>query len=258
MPHRAFRVRFRGELADKPGATLGYRVRECVNQRSEARERQCALVIALSLLAFCGLIAAAMHAYPGGNWLDRSASGHRFFANYFCDLTQPISLSGVRNALGARLAQLAMLCYAAGLAGFFWLVPSYFAGSARRARRWVRGLGEGAVLGYLAVPFTPSELFGEVHAWLSLLAGALGLTAALCTVWSLFRAQGAARLLGAVGALALLAGTLHAALFVRYLHASEPAPLIVPAAQKVAAILLSGWMLGVAWLTLSRPHGSGQ
>jgi len=196
-----------------------------------------------------------MLVYPGGNWLDREADGHRFFANYICDLTQPVSLSGVNNPLGSRLAQLAMVCFAVALAGFFWLVPWHFEKNPRAAA-WVRGLGECAVVSYLAVPFTPSALFGDVHAWLSLLSGALGLSAALCAVWGLLRSSPnrAKRALGVLGALSLATGMVHAALFVRYLHA--PAPLIVPAAQKVAAMLLIFWMLGVAWLTLSRPRES--
>ncbi|MEI9942115.1 MAG: hypothetical protein WDO69_33285 [Pseudomonadota bacterium] len=208
-------------------------------------------MIALSWSAFLGLFVAAAAIYPGGNWLDRAAPGHRFFANYFCDLTQPVSLSGVSNPFGSRLAQLAMLFYAAALAGFFWLVPRYFAANTR-AVTWVRGLGESAVVSYLAVPFTPSERFGAVHACLALLSGAFGISAAACAVWALLRSYRAARALGALGALALAAGILHATLFVHYLRAGEQAPLIVPAAQKVAALLLSGWMLGVAGLTLSR------
>jgi hypothetical protein len=230
-------------------------VRACVNPGASAWPRRCALSITLSWLAFCGLFAAAALVYPGGNWLDRTARGHRFFANYFCDLTQPVSLSGVNNPLGSRLAQLAMLCFAAALAGFFWLVPRYFAPSTR-ARAWVRGLGECAVLSYLAVPFTPSERFGAVHALIALLSGTLGLSAALCAVGALLRSDRAARALGVVGLLALVAGAVHAALFVsvQYLHAGEPLSLIVPGAQKLAAFLLSGWMLGLAGLTLSRRH----
>ncbi len=144
-----------------------------------------------------------------------------------------------------------MVFFAVALAGFFWLVPCYFAPTTR-ARAWVRGLGECAVLSYLAVPFTPSERFGAVHAGLALLSGALGLSAALCAVRALFRSSRVARGLAVVGALALAAGALHAALFVHYEWRNEPAPLIVPAAQKVAAMLLSGWMLALAGLTLSR------
>jgi hypothetical protein len=157
----------------------------------------------------------------------------------------------VNNPLGSRLAQLAMLCFGVALAGFFWLVPRYF-GSPTRLGTWVRGLGMCAVLGYLAVPLTPSELFGNLHASLSLLSGTFGIAAALCAVRGLLRSHRVARVLGVVGALSLVAGGVHAALFVYYLHASEPAPLIVPAVQKLAALLLSGWMLGVAGLTLSR------
>jgi len=234
-------------------------VRECVNRGPRPLSwlwaRRCARLIVLAWLGFACLFAAAAAIYPGGTWLDRAAHGHRFFANYFCDLTQPISLSGVNNSIGSRLAQLAMLCFAAALAGFFWLVPRHFARSPR-ATTWVRGLGECAVLSYLAVPFTPSELFGAFHAWLSLLAGALGLSAALCAVWALCRSSGAARALGVLGALALTAGILHASLFVHYMQRPEPAPLLVPAVQKVSALLLSAWMLGVAGLTLSRRRES--
>jgi hypothetical protein len=229
-------------------------VGECVKPGTEAWERRCALWIALSISGFCGLFTAAALVYPGGNWLDPKAQGHRFFANYFCDLTQPVSLSGVNNPLGSRLAQLAMLCFAVALSAFFWLVPRFFL-PRTRAKAWVRVLGEGAVLSYLAVPFTPSQVFGDLHAWLSLFSGALGLMATLLVVWELLRSQRAARALGWLGALSLAAGGLHAGLFIHYLHESAPAPLIVPAVQKLAAVLLSGWMLGVAWLTLSRrPH----
>jgi hypothetical protein len=226
-------------------------VRECVNRGSEAWERRCALLIACSWLAFSALFAASAAVYPGGNWLDRAAHGHRFLANYFCDLTQPVSLSGVNNPVGSRLAQLAMVCFAAALSGFFALLPRFFRPDAR-VRAWVLWLGQSAVFCYLAVPFTPSKLFGDVHAWLSLLSGALGFSAALCAVWALRRSHRVARVLGALGALSLAAGVLHASSFVYYFHDSEPAPLFVPAVQKVAAMLLSSWMLGVAWLTLSR------
>jgi hypothetical protein len=244
---------FPSQLAAKAGATLGYGVRECIKRVGDTGAVRCALLITLAWLAFFGLFLAAAQLYPGGTWLDRSAQGHHFFANYFCDLTQPTSLSGVKNALGSRFAQLSMLCFGLALSGFFWLVPSYF-GRPTWLGAWVRGLGECAVLGYVAVPLTPSELFGDLHASLSLISGAIGIAAALGAVVGLLGSHRAARALGVVGVLSLFAGGMHAALFVHYLHASEPAPLIVPAIQKVAAALLSAWMLGLAWLTLT-PSG---
>ena len=188
--------------------------------------------------------------YPGGNWQDRSATGHRFFANFFCDLTQPISLSGVRNPLGAQCAQLGMLCFAAALAGFFWLVPSRFAPGSRAAR-WVRGLGQCAVVCFIAVPLTPSERFGNWHALLALVSGGFGIGAAAWAVQALFAAE--RRALAALGAAALALGAFDAALFVYYLGDAAPPPLIVPAAQKVAALLLSAWMAALSAGVLSEP-----
>jgi hypothetical protein len=206
----------------------------------------------LGLVGFLGFMAAAMALYPGGNWLDRSALGHRFFANFFCDLTQPISLSGVNNSLGSRLAQLAMLFFALALAGLFWLVPVQFAlGS--RVGPWVRGLGGCAVLSFIAVPLMPSQRFGHVHAALALASGSLGIASALaavCALWSSNR-----RVLAVLGALTLTLGALDGALFAYHLADAAPPPLVVPAAQKVAALALVIWIASVAWSVLLGHNG---
>ena len=201
----------------------------------------------LSLVGFLGLIAAAMALYPGGNWLDRSAAGHRFFANFFCDLTQPISLSGVTNPVGSRLAQLAMLFFAAALAGLFWLVPHHFALQPRLGR-WVRALGECAVLSFIAVPLTPSERFGNVHAALALVSGSFGIASASLAVGALWASQ--RRMLALLGALTLALGACDGALFAYHLGDAAPPPLLVPAGQKVAALSLVLWMASVAWSVL--------
>ncbi|MEP7049922.1 MAG: hypothetical protein ABJB12_06195 [Pseudomonadota bacterium] len=204
------------------------------------------------LLAFAGFLAAAMLLYPGGNWLDRSAAGHRFFANFLCDLTQPTSLSGVSNSLGAALAQIGMLFFALALAGFFAVIPAHFlVGS--RAARWVRALGVCAVLCFVAVPLTPSERFGRVHSTLALTAGSLGIASALCALVALAAAQ--RRALVVLGVLSLASGALEAALFVYHLGEEAP-PLLVPAVQKVAAALLSAWIVAVAAGILLEPPGS--
>ena len=222
-----------------------------MNRAAEQEARRFGLVIIGCLVAFFGLMAVAMQLYPGGTWLDRGAVGHRFFANFLCDLTQPVSLSGVDNRLGARFAQLAMLFFGLALAAFFWSLPGEFT-KAARGSRWVRVIGVGAVLCFAAVPLTPSLQFGHLHAGLALLSFALGIGAAATAVASLARSHRRARGLALLGALTLAVGAIDALLFVSYLGSSTPAPLIVPAAQKVAALLLCAWMLGIAWSLLDR------
>ena len=197
----------------------------------------------LCLSAFAGLMAVAMALYPGGTWLDPKAPGHSFFANFLCDLTQPVSLSGVKNSLGAALAQTGMLFFAGALAGFFGLVPQRF-GLESRAAPWVRKLGLGTVLCLIVVPLLPSERFGRFHAALALVAGTIGIAGALCAVVALFGAR--RRALAAVGASALASATVAAALFAYYLYDGGPMPLLVPAVQKVAALLVSAWLVAVA------------
>ncbi|MEO8901309.1 MAG: hypothetical protein ABI488_06370 [Polyangiaceae bacterium] len=216
-------------------------------------ERRCALGMLLGLSGFAGFLAAAMALYPGGNWLDRAAPGHRFFANFLCDLTQPIALSGVKNSLAAGLAQTGLLFFAFALAGFFAVLPQHFSVGSRAAR-WVRGLGECAALCFGAVPLTPSERFGKVHAVLALGSGALGIAAALCAVWALFASK--RRALATLGVLSLVAGVAEAGLFVYYLSDTTPPPLEVPAMQKVAALLLSAWIAAVAARVLLDPTHS--
>ena len=212
--------------------------------------RRCASAVLACLLGFVILTAIAMALYPGGNWLDPQAPGHRFLSNFFCDLTQPVSLSGVTNRRGAGFARIGMWCFAAALAGFFWLLPLHFAPtltSRARLGRWVRGLGECAVLGVAAVPLLPSQTFGHFHGFLALTSGALGIVAALLAVIALCRSQLAARWLGLLGALALAVAAFDAALFAYHLNDAAPPPLLLPAAQKLAALLLCAWMIGVAW-----------
>jgi hypothetical protein len=202
------------------------------------------------LAGFGALLGLAIALYPGGNWLDPSAAGHRFFANFFCDLTQPISLSGVRNSTGSRCAQLGMFCFAAALAGFFRLVPVRFSASSR-AVRWVRGLGQCAVVCFIAVPLTPSERFGNWHAVLALVSGAFGVASALWAVRALLAAR--RRLLAVLGAAALALGAFTGGVFVYHLVYATPPSLLLPAAQKLAALLLTAWMTALAVSVLSEP-----
>lgn len=235
--------------------TLVTAVGECVSNNREvheqisSRERLYGYSVLICLAAFVGLVGLAMWFYPGGNWIDRRAPGHDFFANYFCDLTQPVSLSGVSNALGARCAKIGMLCFAFALAGFFQILPRYFAqGSA--LTHWVRWLGTSSVSIFVLVVLSPSERFGKIHGVLALASGVLGIAATLCGLYALKSAR--ARPLFLLGLLTWLSASFDAGLFAYHLGDAQPEPWIVPAAQKLAAFALCAWMIAVVWPVVSR------
>jgi hypothetical protein len=142
-----------------------------------------------------------------------------------------------------------MVLFAGALAGLFWVVPRHFAPAVRSAS-WVRGIGGLSVLSFLAVPLTPSEVFGKLHAALALTSGGFGVLAAGLAVWALFCSDRRARALGALGALALMIAAFDAVIFVQHLGGPTPPPLLVPAAQKMAALLVSAWIAAVALLAL--------
>lgn len=201
------------------------------------------------LSGFIGFWAGAMALYPGGTFQNPKQPGQSFFGNFFCDLTQPVSLSGVANPVGSKLAQCGMLFFAVALWTAFWVVPRLLPRESA-VRPWLRGFASLSVLTFVAVSLTPSEVFGRLHAVLALVAGGFGIVALLLSVRGLARLTGAPRVLALLGALALAVGAFDAVIFVRHLRDSAPPPLVVPAAQKVAAILLSLWMAGVAWLAI--------
>jgi hypothetical protein len=238
---------------------IGKRVSEGVSsevsalgrRRASARRGACATL--LCLLCFAAFWAGAMALYPGGTWLDRTQLGQSFFGNFFCDLTQPVSLSGVANPVGSRLAQCAMFFFGGALLGFFWLVPRHFPLPDDRAPQAVFRAGLCAVCIFAAVPLTPSELFGWLHRALSLAAGLVGFLAGLGALMHLVLVDRRRDTLVIVGVLTLLTTLFAAAAFVVYWDAPAP-PLLVPSSQKVAALLLSAWIAGVASRVLLDNH----
>ncbi|HEY2406082.1 MAG TPA: hypothetical protein VGI10_08765 [Polyangiaceae bacterium] len=201
-----------------------------------------------SLGAFVLLLLLAILIYPGGNWLDPSATGHRFFLNFFCDLTQPFSISGRPNPVGSLFAKAAMLWFALALGGFFWIAPSHFEKGARIGV-WVRTLGLSATLTYAVVPLVPSEHFGPIHTDAILTAAPPGLLAVLLIVFGLTRAGPAKKLLAWLGVLSLALGVVDSAVFVNHLGVHGPPPRLLPVLQKLAAISLSTWMAALAYRT---------
>ncbi len=211
--------------------------------------RRAARATLAGLAGFVGFWAAAMALYPGGTFQNPQHVGQSFFGNFFCDLAQPVSLSGVANPLGSRLAQCGMLFFAGALWATFSVVPRFFSRESG-ARRWLPRFATLSVLTFIVVTLTPSELVGRLHALLALLAGGFGIIALVLAVRGLFRVPGSARALAVLGALALAVGAFDAVIFAQHLSDRAPPPLLVPAAQKIAALLLSAWMAGVALVAI--------
>jgi hypothetical protein len=111
------------------------------------------LVILVAIVIGAGLLGSAMWFYPGGTALDPRASGHSFWFNFLCDLTNQTAVNGESNHLGASLARagLSSLCLALGL--FWFILPRSFGpGCGPRMGRVITILGAVSVVGLLLVP----------------------------------------------------------------------------------------------------------
>jgi len=214
------------------------------------------LVVALwSLLSAFGLLVAlAMRAYPGGNWSERTAAGHRFWENYWCDLLGNPTVGGGANPSGSLLAALGMFCFGLGLLCHWWLLATLLP---YRPRRWVRALGTLATLGFLVVVALPSSSFPVLHGAAVLCAGPLGIAAAIiaAVVQARDRAQ---RPLSWLAFAVLLASATNLVFYAHAYATSTPAWHALPAVQKVATALLVSWMLAesaLVWLRAGRTPG---
>jgi hypothetical protein len=194
----------------------------------------------LALLAgFVGCEAAAMCAYPGGTFWDKTTVGYSFWQNFFCDLEWNPALNGQPNALAARLAQIAMLFVAAALAAFWWIVPRLFF---RGAATVIRVLGPLSSLGLAVVSLMPSDRFGVLHGIAVIVTALPGLGAALLSVWSLATGEPRPRVAAALGASALAVAFVNFVLYTKNLVFHLEGTWVVAAVQKVAAMLLVAWM----------------
>jgi hypothetical protein len=211
--------------------------------------RSAAALLFLCIIVFVALSVAAMALYPGGTWWDPTTRGVRFWQNFLCDLEWNPALNGEPNPVGSRLAQAAMLFLVAGFVPFWWIAPRLF--PARRALgAAVRVLGLTAVAGMVAVALMPSDRCGALHGVAVVFAGVPGLSAAILAAAGMLLPDAAkpARIAGLLGAAMLLFALLDFALYVRTMTHGGPGPLLLPAAQKLALLLLLAWMSLVARL----------
>ena len=188
-----------------------------------------------------------MALYPGGTWWDATTRGARFWQNFLCDLEWTVALNGEPNPVGSRLGQAAMLVMVAALAVFWWIAPRMFP-SRRPLGVAVRALGLASVGGSIAVALMPSERFGALHGVAVITAGVPGACAALLAVVGMLRREPPreARAAGLVGAAMLVLALVDLALYAGTMVYGGPGPRALPAVQKLALVLLVGWMIAVA------------
>jgi hypothetical protein len=197
-----------------------------------------------------------MALYPGGTWMDRSARGHDFFRNFFCDLSAGVALNGAPNP-GAWCATAAMVVLALGLFHFWLILPQLFARRGRHAARIRRlGLLSAAVLPL--VPLLSSARCGSLHAAVIFLAAIPGIGAAALATRALWASPRARRPHGYLAAGMLAVSLIDGALYaVHVASGSAVPPLALPALQKVAALLLLACMASVSFAVLRGKAGRG-
>jgi len=202
------------------------------------------------LALFALLITAAMWVYPGGTWQDPSAVGHRFFANYYCDLLRRPALNGKDNALGAALGTAGFACLGLAL-GPFWIQVSRLLGA--RARAFVRVAGVICAAATAVVALLPSDRFPSLHAPAVLTAGGLGLICgAACSVAAVRRRREIPAFAGA-SVLLLSAATLNLVLYVNVAYFDGADTIVLPASQKLATLGLIAWIVTGLSASASRP-----
>jgi hypothetical protein len=215
--------------------------------------RVAAAAVLVSVATFITLQIAAMALYPGGTWMDRSARGHDWLRNFFCDLSAGVALNGAPNP-GAGPATAAVLALSAGLFAFWLIVPQLFA---RRARlgALVRPLGLLSAAVLPLVPLLSSARWGSIHALVIFLAAVPGFAAAALATLALFASPAARRPHGYLAGAMLLAALIDGALYAEHVASgSAVPPSALPALQKLAALLLLACMVTVS-VTILRDRG---
>jgi hypothetical protein len=207
-----------------------------------------ALLVA-GLAGFVVLTALAAHAYPGGTYCEPDATSYRFWGNFFCDLTATVTGRGADNTRSAAFAEAAFASFAVAAAPFFWLLGRL------SARRTVRFFGAVSAAATAALAWLPSRSDPNLHATFVFGATIPGLLAAGFGVDGLLRRRAGAsglRRVGLLGILTFAAGLLDAAGYTYALVTHARCVPWLPALQKIVALFLLAWMLGVAAVSAAR------
>jgi hypothetical protein len=222
---------------------------------SAGRVRIWAGVILATVSGFLALMGASMARYPGGTWFDRGTVGHACFGNFLCDLVAEQAINGQPNPAGSQLAWLAFLTLTAGILPVWWLLPELARDCPRLGRR-VRGLGMVGTLVLAAVPQITSERCGHCHTVMVTAASLSNFGALAVALMMLKRSAWAPRWMTRWTSVLLLASLVAFGCYAPFAWRGELGPPLVPLLQKVATLVLLGWMLAVALAAWARAKRS--
>jgi hypothetical protein len=214
-----------------------------------ARTRVVRLCIGLFVLG----VALAMWNYPGGTWWDRACSGHSFWENFLCDLLHDPALNQMPNRTGSALATAAILIFIVGL-GVFWSMAHRWLDQASIAARWMGALGVFGAVSLAFVPLTPSNHFPRLHTTAVLLGGLPALTTFLLFCVSLVRQGRIAPLLRLFTAILGLLVVMGLGLYAQHVIVGGPSLRVLPLVERLAVIMLLGWMLVLLRLEPENPR----
>jgi hypothetical protein len=196
-------------------------------------------------IGFVLLFGIAANAYPGGTHFDHASIGHDLWRNTLCDVARTVAIDGAPNAVGCAFARAAMIDLALGLGVLFSALPRLFP-SRVRLGTWVRALGAATVPCAIAVVLLPTDRFSELHGLAIMLAGAIGLGAAILALQGLLADSNAPRFILVLSAVTLTVCAVDFGLYARELVTASPAQDAVAVLERVSTILVLAWMLGVA------------
>lgn len=123
------------------------------------------LIVILGSIQFIILTFIAMFFYKGGTYIDPSTSQYIFWYNYFSDLGQYISHSGISNRISFILFTITLTLWGLSQIPFFITFPYFFKNSKKLKSLSIVGSIFGILMGvfYVGIAFTPSDLMDNLH-----------------------------------------------------------------------------------------------
>jgi hypothetical protein len=216
------------------------------SNRVELWRRLAALATCIALGVFIAAMAVSIASYPGGSWTQPHASGFSLTRNFWCDLLRSQSIDGADNATAKLWASIAFGALGLALWPYWWVAASLLS---RGARLLVTRLGITSATCLAAMTIFPSDRYRVVHGVVALAGALLGMLATAASVAA--RAPGEPRfsLRRTSGALTLLLAACNAVLYVHVAYLGGPETMAQPIVQKLATLVLLGWMFCTVQLT---------